>query len=139
MNGRVCRFNLKRWNGVETGCFRLFAGLFSKGSRSDALQGGFDGLRVELPQESADVLDLPAPGPMTLYFTREFHGSDKLVRQPHGFKLAGLQGDQLFPQPLQGMVFLFFLSSAFILRIHLILSFGDTLGFFPWKNGLSKN
>ena len=71
-------------------------------------EGGFDGLRVNLPHEGADVLNLPAPGAMVLCFTREFDGCQKLFRQIHGLKLAGRQGDQLFTQALQCPVFIFF-------------------------------
>jgi hypothetical protein len=55
---------------------------------------------------------------MALYFPCEFDGRQKLIRQIHGLKLAGRQGDQLFAQTLQGPVFIFSLGSAFIIRIH---------------------
>jgi len=75
-------------------------------------------LRVDMPHEGADVLNLPAPGAMAPYFTYEFDCRQKLIRQLHGLKLAGRQGDQLFAQALQGPVFIFSPGSAFILRIH---------------------
>ena len=61
-----------------------------------------------MPHEGADILNLPAPGAMASYFTCEFDGRQKLIRQPHGLKLAERQGDQLFAQALQGPVFIFF-------------------------------
>ena len=61
-----------------------------------------------MPHEGADILNLPAPGAMASYFTCEFDGRQKLIRQPHGLKLAERQGDQLFAQALQGTVFIFF-------------------------------
>jgi len=61
-----------------------------------------------MPHECADVLKLSAPGAMTPYFTCEFDGRQKLIRQPHGLKLAERQGDQLFAQALQGPVVIFF-------------------------------
>ena len=45
---------------------------------------------------------------MAPYFTCEFDGRQKLIRQLHGLKLAERQGDQLFAQALQGTVFIFF-------------------------------
>jgi hypothetical protein len=60
-----------------------------------------------MPHEGADVLNLPAPGAMAPYFTCEFDGRQKLIRQPHGLKLAERQDDQLFAQALQGLVFIF--------------------------------
>jgi hypothetical protein len=83
------------------------------------MEGGFDGLRVDMTHEGADVLHLPAPGATALYFTCEFDGCKKLIRQLYGRKLAGRQGDQLFAEALQGPVFVFFLGSAFVFRIHL--------------------
>jgi hypothetical protein len=71
-----------------------------------------------MPHEGSDVLNLPAPGAMAFYFMCEFDGRQKLIRQFHGRKLAGRQGDQLFAQALQGPVFIFFPGSAFIFRIH---------------------
>jgi hypothetical protein len=93
-------------------------GLFAQVSRPDAREGGFDGLRVDMPHEGADVLDLPAPGAMALYFTREFDGCLKLFGQRHGFQVAQRQVDQLLTQALEGPVFIFLLGSAFIFRIH---------------------
>ena len=55
---------------------------------------------------------------MAPYFTCEFDGRQKLIRQLHGLKLAERQGDQLFAQALQGTGFIFFPGSAFILRVH---------------------
>jgi len=49
-----------------------------------------------MPHEGADVLNLPAPGAMALYFACGFDGRKKLIRQLHGLKLAERQGDQLF-------------------------------------------
>jgi hypothetical protein len=106
-----------------------------------------------MPHEDSDVLNLPAPGAMAPYFTCEFDGRQKLIRQLHGLKLADRQGDQLFAQALQGTVFIFFPGSAFIIRIHFAglplpvtqhqypLKFysGGTLAFFPPKNGLPHN
>jgi hypothetical protein len=106
-----------------------------------------------MPHEDADVLNLPAPGAMVLYFTCECDGRQKFIRQIQGFKLAGRQGDQLFTQALQGPVFIFFLGSAFMFRIHfaglpfrftqhqhpLKVSSGGVLAFFPPKNGLPNN
>ena len=71
-----------------------------------------------MPHEGSNVLNLPAPGTMALYFTCEFDGRQKLIRQLHGLKLAERQGDQLFAEALQGSVFIFFPSSAFIIRIY---------------------
>ena len=71
-----------------------------------------------MPHEGSDVLNLPATGAMAPYFTCEFDGRQKLIRQLHGLKLAERQGDQLFAQALQGPVFIFFPRSAFIIRIH---------------------
>ena len=82
------------------------------------MDGGFNGLRVDMTHEGADVLNLPAPGAMALNFMCEFDGRQKLIRQPHGLKLGERQGDQLFAQALQGAVFIFFLGPAFIIRAH---------------------
>jgi hypothetical protein len=71
-----------------------------------------------MPHEGSDVLNLPAPGAMAPYFTCEFDGRQKLIRQLHGLKPAEWQGDQLFAQALQGSVFIFFPGSAFIIHIH---------------------
>jgi hypothetical protein len=90
---------------------------------------------------------------MAPYFTCEFDGCQKLIRQLHGLKLAERQGDQLFAQALQGPVFIFFPGSAFIIRIHfaglhlpvtqhqypLKFSSGGALAFCPPKNGFPHN
>jgi len=96
----------------------VLCGLFPQVSQPDAFECSFDGLWVDMPHESSDVLNLPAPGAMTPYFTCQFDGRQKLIRQLHGLKLAERQGDQLFTQALQGPGFIFFVSSAFIFRIH---------------------
>jgi hypothetical protein len=75
-----------------------------------------------MPHEGSDVFYLPAPGAMALYFTYEFDGRQKLIRQLHGLKLAKRQDDQLFAQALQGPIFIFFPGSAFIIRIHFAVS-----------------
>jgi hypothetical protein len=41
-----------------------------------------------MPHEGADVLYLPAPGAMALYFSCEFNGRQKLIRQIHALKPA---------------------------------------------------
>ena len=69
------------------------AGLFPQVSQPDAFECSFDGLWVDMPHESSDVLNLPAPGAMAPYFTCEFDGRQKLIRQLHGLKLAERQGD----------------------------------------------
>jgi hypothetical protein len=71
-----------------------------------------------MPHEYSDVLNLPAPGAMALYFACEFDGRPKLIRQLHDLKLAVRQGDQLFAQALKGPIPSFFLGSAFMIRIH---------------------
>ena len=71
-----------------------------------------------MPHEGPDELNLPAPGAAAFYFMGEFDGCQKLVRQIHGLKLAGRQGDQLFAQALQRSVFIFLLGSAFLIRAH---------------------
>jgi hypothetical protein len=88
-------------------------GLFPFVSRLDAFECGFDGLRVDMPHEGSDVLNLPAPGARAPYFTCEFDGRHKLFRQLHGLKLAEWQGDQLFAQALLGPGFIFFPGSCF--------------------------
>ncbi len=98
-------------------CFRVVA-LFAHVSRLDALEGNLDGLRIHMPQDGADVPNLPAPSTMTLYCAGEFDVCQKFVRQGHYLKQAGRQGDQLLPYLLQGLVFLFFLGSAFNRCIH---------------------
>jgi hypothetical protein len=93
-------------------------GLSPEVSGPEAFEGGFNGLRVDMPHKGSDELNLPAPGAMAPYFMCEFDGRQKLIRQFQGLKLAGRQGDQLFAQALQGPVFIFFPGSAFIFRIH---------------------
>jgi hypothetical protein len=95
------------------------AGLFFPVSRPDAFQRGFDGLRVDMPHESADVLNLPAPGAAAPYFMYTFDGGQKFIGQLHGRQLAEGQSDQLFPEALQGPVFILFAGSALAIGIHL--------------------
>jgi len=97
--------------------------LLLKVSRLGTLENGFDELRVAMSQEGADVLNLPAPGSMTLYTACEFDGLHKLFRQPHCLKPARWQEHQLFPQSLPCLVFFFFLGSAFILCFHTCSAF----------------
>lgn len=78
-----------------------------------------------MPQEGADVPNLSSPGAMALYFTCEFYVLQKFIRQIHALKQPGLQGHQLFPQALPGLVFLFFLGSAFMLCFHSAISHTD--------------
>lgn len=105
-----------RYAGVPS---RPVVSLFLKSSRLDALENGFDELRVKLPQKSADVLNLPAPGPVTFYAACELDVLHNFLWQSHGLKPGGLQGHQLFPQSLQCLVFFLFLGSAFIRCFHI--------------------
>ena len=66
-----------------------------------------------MPHEDADVLNLPAPGAVAFYFTYEFDGRQKLIRQIHGLKPAQRQGYQLFAQALKGPGLIFFFESCF--------------------------
>ncbi len=49
---------------------RLFWFIF----RPDVIESGFDGLRVYMSHECADVPNLPSPGAMLPYFACEFNG-----------------------------------------------------------------
>jgi predicted dehydrogenase len=71
-----------------------------------------------MPHESADILNLPAPGAAAFYLMDEINRCQKLFRQRQGIQLARRQAHQLFAQTLQSAVFLFFLGSAFIIRAH---------------------
>ena len=106
------------WRGGCNFGFPARAGLFPYVSRPEAFECGLDGLRVDMPHEGSDVLNLSAPGATAPYFVCEFDGRQKLIRQIHGLKLTERQGDQLFAQALQSPVFIFLLGSAFIIRIH---------------------
>jgi hypothetical protein len=127
---------------------RAEAGLFFQVCRPDAFEGDLDGLRIDMPHEGPDVLNLPAPGAMFAYFTGELDCRPKLTGQRYGFKLAGRQGDQLFAQALQGPVLLFFPGSAFIVRIHfadrprlqnpLTFCSGGARAFFPPQTGFAQ-
>ena len=68
--------------------------------------------------------NLSSPGAMALYFTCEFYVLQKFIRQIHALKQPGLQGHQLFSQALQGLVFLLFLGSAFMLFPFSYLPYG---------------